>query len=164
MRSLIIAFYDSCQALHISFDVPRIGRNDAYCPICMEGFKDGREVLLSCSHLFHRHCLSSFEIFMKSEESSCPVCRASQYQKKITRLGSKAYEVVCSLKIQRMFRGYMARKEYHEHIKFYYDSGRGGKSRQKTRFYEKQLSSYLRHIDDDFHRNKVESDFIIRYK
>lgn len=142
----------------------RIGRNDAYCPICMEGFKGGREVLLSCSHMFHRHCLSSFEIFMRSEERSCPVCRALQYQKKITRLGSKAYEVVCSLKIQRMFRGYMARKEYHDNIKFYYDSGRGGKSRQKTRFYEKQLSSYLRHIDDDFQRSKVESDSMIRYK
>jgi hypothetical protein len=28
-------------------------RKDAFCPICMEPFK-GHEVLLSCSHMFHR--------------------------------------------------------------------------------------------------------------
>lgn len=113
--------------------------------------------------MFHRHCLSSFEIFMKSEERSCPVCRAIRYQKKITRLGSKAYEAVCSLKIQRIFRGYLARKEYHSIIKIYYDSGRGGKSQQRTRFYEKQLSTYLSRIDDDFQRNKIESDSFLRF-
>ena len=129
----------------------------------MEGFKDGREVLLSCTHIFHRHCLSSFEIFMKSEERSCPVCRAIRYQKKITRLGSKAYEAVCSLKIQRIFRGHLARKEYYNIIKIYYDSGRGGKSRQRTRFYEKQLSTFLGRIDDDFQRNKIESDSFLRF-
>lgn len=129
----------------------------------MEGFKDGREVLLSCSHMFHRHCLSSFEIFMKSEERSCPVCRAIRYQKKITRLGSNAYEAVCSLIIQRTFRGYLARKEYYNIIKIYYDSGRGGKSRQRTKFYERQLSTYLSRIDDDFQRNKIESDSFLRF-
>ena len=29
-------------------------RGDAFCPICMEGFNKGHEVLLSCSHMFHR--------------------------------------------------------------------------------------------------------------
>ena len=43
------------------------GRKDAYCPICMEAFNQGREVLLSCSHMFHQACLSAFEKFMKSE-------------------------------------------------------------------------------------------------
>ena len=32
-------------------------RHDAFCPICMEGFSNGCEVLLSCSHIFHRTCL-----------------------------------------------------------------------------------------------------------
>ena len=30
-------------------------RGDAFCPICMEGFNKGHEVLLSCSHMFHRY-------------------------------------------------------------------------------------------------------------
>ena len=38
---------------------------DAFCPICMEAFRDGSEVLLSCSHIFHRACLGAFEKFMK---------------------------------------------------------------------------------------------------
>ena len=29
-------------------------RDDGYCPICMEGFNKGHEVLLSCSHMYHR--------------------------------------------------------------------------------------------------------------
>ena len=29
-------------------------RGDAFCPICMEPFNKGHEVLLSCSHMFHR--------------------------------------------------------------------------------------------------------------
>ena len=30
-------------------------RLDAYCPICMEGFNQGYEVLLSCTHMYHRY-------------------------------------------------------------------------------------------------------------
>ena len=54
------------------------GRKDAYCPICMEAFNQGREVLLSCSHMFHQACLSAFEKFMKSEGNAavvtCGIC------------------------------------------------------------------------------------------
>ena len=49
------------------------GRKDAYCPICMEAFNQGREVLLSCSHMFHQACLSAFEKFMKSEGNAAVV-------------------------------------------------------------------------------------------
>jgi hypothetical protein len=49
-------------------------RSDASCPICMSGFSQGHEVLLSCSHIFHRSCLQAFENFMKNE-LTCPICR-----------------------------------------------------------------------------------------
>lgn len=29
-------------------------RCDGFCPICMEGFNQGVEILLSCSHIYHR--------------------------------------------------------------------------------------------------------------
>lgn len=29
-------------------------RKESVCPICMENFKQGHEVLLSCSHMYHR--------------------------------------------------------------------------------------------------------------
>lgn len=48
---------------------------DSCCPICMEGFRQGHEVLLSCSHIFHRSCLRSFENFIGSGELTCPICR-----------------------------------------------------------------------------------------
>jgi hypothetical protein len=48
---------------------------DSCCPICMEVFNRGEEVLLSCGHIFHKVCLRSFENFMKTNELSCPICR-----------------------------------------------------------------------------------------
>ena len=129
----------------------------------MEGFKDGREVLLSCSHMFHRNCLSSFENFMKSDERSCPVCRTTKYQKKITRYGSRAFEVICAIKIQKNYRGYSARKKYYLRLKYYYKKGEGGTSLHKTKFFEKELSSYLSRLEDDFQDRKMESDSILRW-
>jgi hypothetical protein len=29
-------------------------RQEWFCPICMDGFSSGHEVILSCSHMFHR--------------------------------------------------------------------------------------------------------------
>eukprot|EP01035_Chromulina_nebulosa_P017383 gene17383-22931_t len=68
-------------------------RFDAYCPICMSGFNQGCEVLLSCSHIFHQNCLQALEKYMKTGNKSCPICRTNDYQKKITQKGSKAYEI-----------------------------------------------------------------------
>ena len=128
----------------------------------MEGFNGGREVLLSCSHMFHRHCLTSFEKFMRAEERCCPVCRGTKYQKKITRQGSKAFEIICCTKIQKIFRGYVARKLYYYNIKLYYQKGQGGTSFHKTKFYEKELHVYMRRIDEDFQDRKMESDSVLR--
>lgn len=58
---------------HIEYKIK--DRLDSCCPICMEGFKSGNEVLLSCSHIFHKPCLLSFERFMKNGELTCPICR-----------------------------------------------------------------------------------------
>ena len=49
---------------------------ESCCPICMDGFNQGHEVLLSCSHMFHRSCLTSFEKFMKNGVLTCPICRS----------------------------------------------------------------------------------------
>jgi hypothetical protein len=63
------------------------------CPICMSGLPrapDKTQIyLLSCTHVFHVHCLESFERFdaIKAEQAQgpvsecrCPICRAA-YQK-----------------------------------------------------------------------------------
>ena len=101
---------------------------------------------------------------MKNNERSCPVCRGTKYQKKITRFGSKAFEIICAVKVQCLYRGYVARKEYYFNIRSYYQNGHGGTSCHKTKFYEKELSAYMNKIDDDSHERKRESDSIIRYR
>ena len=50
-------------------------REGSHCPICMAGFSQSHELLLSCSHAFHRTCLDAFERFMKKSDKLCPVCR-----------------------------------------------------------------------------------------
>ncbi|CAE7255284.1 RNF32 [Symbiodinium natans] len=52
------------------------------CPICFQacdlvGRGSDRVELLSCSHVFHRCCLMSFESFHVFEVHLCPVCRQS---------------------------------------------------------------------------------------
>ena len=100
---------------------------------------------------------------MKSDERSCPVCRTTKYQKRITRYGSRAFEVICSIKIQKYYRGYSARKKYYLKLKYYYKKGEGGTSLHKTKFYEKELSTYLSKLEEDFQDRKMESDSILRW-
>jgi hypothetical protein len=39
-------------------------------------------VILSCSHVFHKACLASFERFLRVAKRTCPLCRKSNYQKR----------------------------------------------------------------------------------
>lgn len=115
-------------------------RGDAVCPICMEHFSEGHEVLLSCSHTFHRACLASFERFVKISQRRCPICRACQYEKRITHHGSKAFEEVCALRIQRLWRGHYARLLTHQRYLVFYKEGRGG-PRLRRRFFLRELQT-----------------------
>jgi hypothetical protein len=106
-----------------------VTRHDATCPICMEGFNQGYEVLLSCSHIFHRSCLESFERFMGRDTRSCPICRKANYQKKITKCGTAAWEVQCITRIQAVLRGFLLRQRFYD---VYYrgapsEEGEGGR-------------------------------------
>jgi len=85
-------------------------RKDSYlpCPICRDDFGTEGQVLLSCSHVFHKLCLASFEKYTKT--TSCPVCRRGQYQMVQISEGKKVHMNKCATKIQAVFRGYQARK------------------------------------------------------
>ncbi|GMH87504.1 hypothetical protein TrVE_jg11599 [Triparma verrucosa] len=51
-------------------------RGSSECPICMNDCEDGGDdVLLSCSHTFHKKCIEAFERFNIYEVCLCPVCR-----------------------------------------------------------------------------------------
>ena len=52
-------------------------RGLAECPVCLSGLCAGERLsLLSCTHVYHERCLSSFERFSLGGACLCPVCRA----------------------------------------------------------------------------------------
>ncbi|XP_010639845.1 RING finger protein 32 [Fukomys damarensis] len=80
------------------------------CPICKEDFKLHPQVLLSCSHVFHRVCLQAFEKF--TNKKTCPLCRRNQYQTRVIHDGARLFRAKCAARIQACWRGYIVRKWY----------------------------------------------------
>eukprot|EP00072_Mus_musculus_P074761 XP_017176524.1 PREDICTED: RING finger protein 32 isoform X3 [Mus musculus] len=80
------------------------------CPICKEEFELHPQVLLSCSHVFHRACLQAFEKF--TNKKTCPLCRKNQYQTRVIHDGARLFRVKCATRIQAYWRGYIVRKWY----------------------------------------------------
>ncbi|UJR30165.1 hypothetical protein I4U23_017705 [Adineta vaga] len=94
-------------------------RQDSNCPcaICQEDFGLGQQVLLSCSHVFHRACLQTFEKFVSHNANgtdlrTCPLCRRSQYEKRIIYEGANIHRAKCAARIQAAWRGYIVRQWY----------------------------------------------------
>ncbi|KAK3263850.1 hypothetical protein CYMTET_27373 [Cymbomonas tetramitiformis] len=81
---------------------------DCECPICREEFKMEDQVLLSCSHVFHRACIRSFERF--SEQKCCPVCRLDQYEKRIIHDGQIRFRGISVVRLQKWIRGFLTRR------------------------------------------------------
>ncbi|XP_074841176.1 RING finger protein 32 isoform X4 [Carettochelys insculpta] len=80
------------------------------CAICREEFALQPQVLLSCSHVFHRACLKAFEKF--AGKKTCPLCRKKQYQTRIIHDGARLFKIKCVTRIQACWRGYIVRKWY----------------------------------------------------
>ena len=58
--------------------VDRLDRSQN-CAICMEPYGIRQQVVLSCSHVFHKNCIKSFEKFTKMTKK-CPMCRTENYE------------------------------------------------------------------------------------
>ncbi|XP_009001013.1 RING finger protein 32 isoform X1 [Callithrix jacchus] len=80
------------------------------CPICKEDFELRPQVLLSCSHVFHRACLQAFEKF--TNKKTCPLCRKNQYQTRVIHDGARLFRIKCATRIQACWRGHVVRKWY----------------------------------------------------
>eukprot|EP00962_Isochrysis_galbana_P026567 scaffold8247_cov116-Isochrysis_galbana.AAC.12 len=63
------------------------GAERACCTICLAPFRGDQQVLLSCSHVFHRDCLRSWERYSRSR--CCPVCRKQHYKKRAHTQGAR---------------------------------------------------------------------------
>ncbi|XP_051266494.1 RING finger protein 32 [Dicentrarchus labrax] len=86
------------------------GESAQPCAICREEFLLQPQVLLSCSHVFHRACLQAFERF--SGRKCCPMCRKQQYETRVIHDAAQLFRHRCATRIQACWRGYVARKRY----------------------------------------------------
>jgi hypothetical protein len=77
------------------------------CPICKEMLGKTTAVILSCSHLFHKSCLSSFE--KHAGKKVCPICRKQAYDSKHFSETETYYREYSATKIQSAYRGHRAR-------------------------------------------------------
>ncbi|XP_008306593.1 RING finger protein 32 [Cynoglossus semilaevis] len=120
------------------------GESAQPCPICREEFRLKPQVLLSCSHVFHKSCLRSFERI--SGRKCCPLCRREQYQ---TRLGQGGARLFRTPRIQACWRGHVARKSYRHVRKTVWPKDQG----LRRKFFEARLQelndSLVRHCPTD---------------
>ncbi|XP_027012544.2 RING finger protein 32 [Tachysurus fulvidraco] len=80
------------------------------CIICTEEFRLQPQVLLSCSHIFHKACLRKLEHF--SGRKCCPLCRTEHYETRVILDSARLYRETCALRIQAWWRGCVTRKWY----------------------------------------------------
>lgn len=102
-------------------------RKDSFqpCSICRQDFGADEQLLLSCSHVFHRVCLESYERFVRSKERCCPLCRKADYEKRGVKLGAKAHRLQSAEKMQAQARGFLQRARFRRLLSDFYGSGQG---------------------------------------
>ncbi|XP_047424044.1 RING finger protein 32 [Mugil cephalus] len=117
------------------------------CAICREEFRLQPQVLLSCSHVFHRACLQAFERF--SGRKCCPVCRREQYETRVIHDAARLFRHQCATRIQAHWRGYVARKWY-RHVK---KTSCPKDKKQRRKYFEARLQelndSFVRYCHTD---------------
>ncbi|XP_065645958.1 RING finger protein 32 isoform X2 [Hydra vulgaris] len=85
------------------------------CPICKEPYTPNRlEVILTCSHVFHKTCIQSF--FKLSNKLCCPMCRTQNNEMRVVFEGTKQTLIRCAIRIQSVWRGFIARKKYNQYL------------------------------------------------
>ncbi|XP_019739318.1 RING finger protein 32 [Hippocampus comes] len=112
------------------------------CAICREAFCLKPQVLLSCSHVFHKACLQAFERF--SGRKCCPMCRREPYETRVIHDAARLFRNHCAVRIQAFWRGYVARK--------WYGNIRRTVCPKDKRLRRKFLEAKLQELSDDFVR------------
>ena len=77
-------------------------KKEPLCSICLNNFGTETQVLLSCTHVFHKTCLKSYE--KHSGERKCPLCRKKNYEKTNYYEGARIFITKSAIKIQSLYR------------------------------------------------------------
>ncbi|XP_041817463.1 RING finger protein 32 [Chelmon rostratus] len=132
---------------HVKARSVQQGESALPCAICREEFLLQPQVLLSCSHVFHRACLQAFERF--SGRKCCPMCRKEQYETRVIHDAAHLFRHQCATRIQACWRGYAARKKYRKLRK----SNCPKDKRLRRKFFEAKLQelndSFVRYCHTD---------------
>ncbi|CAG9311559.1 unnamed protein product [Blepharisma stoltei] len=132
------------------------GEHKGCCPICQEVFGRASSVILSCTHVFHKQCLQSFEKYAKIKV--CPICRRNSYEKKNYHKTEEFYREQCAIKIQAYYRGYRARKAYMEHLRL--NPPQHPLVRRK--YFGQQLHGLTDKLTEDMDRRERSIEFLFR--
>ncbi|XP_066913722.1 RING finger protein 32-like [Clytia hemisphaerica] len=130
------------------------GDIESKCPICKEDYTLFREqILLSCSHTFHKKCIYSFEKY--SGKQTCPICRFENYERRLIFDGAFICSNKAALKIQSKWRAYTVRKRFLSENKDRVPQN----LMLRKKFYEKKFMNMAEEIHNsyDIHSANVDS-------
>ena len=119
---------------------------EASCAICREPFRSHKQVLLSCTHVFHKVCLQNFERLSRASERACPICRHARYQKCMITEGAEQFELASSLRMQRAWRVSCARRELGARREKWLRDG-GGTPARRRRWQAETLAASSARLD-----------------
>lgn len=125
------------------------------CVVCKEHFGLQPQVLLSCSHVFHRACLEAFERF--SGKRCCPLCRRAEYEKRVIFEGARNYRQRAATLIQATWRGYRVRKAYLA----FRAAHPPNDPNLRRKFYESKLSSIAEQMVRNCEENERSADLLV---
>ena len=107
---------------NLEYEAIKRGDAGSTCAICHDPFGEDEQVILSCSHTFHRGCIASFEKFLRTKERTCPICRHASYQKKITSIGSFIKRQDSCTLIQKTIRRWRVKINFKTLLRAHYKS------------------------------------------
>lgn len=87
--------------------------------------------------------------------------RTKNYQKKMTTLGTQGHELNCIRKIQAMWRGYWARKQFKWKLRRYYRQGLGNEDRRK-KYMEKEFTALSSKMDQTLDNRNQQVNSLLR--
>lgn len=80
----------------------------------------------------------------------------------MTRIGTRSFQNQCIKRVQCLWRGYRARKQYRFHLRSYYKRGRGNES-QRKKYYESEVTSLASRLADNVENRAGKVDSMLRY-
>ena len=119
---------------------------ESECAICREPFHAQKQVLLSCTHVFHKVCLQNFERLCCASERSCPICRHRKYQKRMITEGAVQFERAACVAVQCAWRTARARRDLAARREAWLQGG-GGDPARRQRWVTEQIAERSARLD-----------------